>query len=685
MGRSPPPDARSSPTTNPNPRPAGDERLRSAALRPDDHRQADLRAATSPTGLDFGLDVNDEGLRSPNGLAASDIKKAVVTLPEGFTTNPSIAEGLAVCTEAEPARETALLRSRAQAAPTPRRSAPSKSKRRCSTKPSKAPLYVAKPYETPSAPSSPSTWSSRTPTSGVIVKQAGQGRTRPGHRPADDDRRRTCPSCPSPTSSLHFREGTRSPLDHPARLRHLHTSSADAHPLVGRRPDHHHLGLPDHHRPRRRPLPLGRHCRPSTPAWTPAPSTTPPAPTQPLLPPPHPQRLRTGDHPLLDQAAAGPHRQARRHPLLLRRGDRRGQSPRTRPQAEPKSSHSPSCPAASEVGHTLVGAGVGTVPRLRPRQGLPRRPLPRLRPLARRDHRRQGRPLRPRHRRRPPGAARSTPKPPKSSSTPPARTRSPTSSTASRSTCGTSAPTSTGPNFTLNPTSCERTSTASTVLGSGLDFASEADDQPGHRHHALPGRRLRQPRLQAEAGAQPQGRHQARRHPGLQGGPDLARPGDANIAKRPGHPAALGVPRPGPHQDRLHPGPVQRRRGPRRKVPGRTRSTATPGRSRRCSTNRSKARSTCAPPNHKLPDLVAALHSRQDRRRPRRPHRLGQNGRHPQHLRSGPRRPGDQVHPRNAGRQEGPAGQLDQPLQARQHRRSPTSPARTARSPTPNR
>ncbi len=34
------------------------------------------------------------------------------------------------------------------------------------------------------------------------------------------------------------------------------------------------------------------------------------------------------------------------------------------------------------------------------------------------------------------------------------------------------------PEFVLNPTSCEPTSTASTVLGSGKDFASEADDQP---------------------------------------------------------------------------------------------------------------------------------------------------------------------------------------------------------------
>lgn len=34
------------------------------------------------------------------------------------------------------------------------------------------------------------------------------------------------------------------------------------------------------------------------------------------------------------------------------------------------------------------------------------------------------------------------------------------------------------PEFVLNPTSCKRTSTASTVLGSGLDFASPADDNP---------------------------------------------------------------------------------------------------------------------------------------------------------------------------------------------------------------
>jgi hypothetical protein len=58
-------------------------------------------AATSPTGLAFGINVEDPGLLNAEGVAQSQIKKAVVSLPEGFTTNPSVAEGLHACTEAQ--------------------------------------------------------------------------------------------------------------------------------------------------------------------------------------------------------------------------------------------------------------------------------------------------------------------------------------------------------------------------------------------------------------------------------------------------------------------------------------------------------------------------------------------------------------------------------------------------------
>jgi hypothetical protein len=53
------------------------------------------------SGLDFDLDVNDPRLSEPAGVSDSDIERAVVTLPEGFTTNPSVANGLEACTLAQ--------------------------------------------------------------------------------------------------------------------------------------------------------------------------------------------------------------------------------------------------------------------------------------------------------------------------------------------------------------------------------------------------------------------------------------------------------------------------------------------------------------------------------------------------------------------------------------------------------
>ncbi|MBA3866087.1 MAG: hypothetical protein H0X42_07040, partial [Solirubrobacterales bacterium] len=73
---------------------------------PQVHAEPTSNAATSPTGLSFDINVNDEGLLNPEGLAQSQIKKAVVTLPQGFTTNPSVAEGLKACTQAQYESET---------------------------------------------------------------------------------------------------------------------------------------------------------------------------------------------------------------------------------------------------------------------------------------------------------------------------------------------------------------------------------------------------------------------------------------------------------------------------------------------------------------------------------------------------------------------------------------------------
>jgi hypothetical protein len=68
--------------------------------------QPTTKAAQSPTGLDFGLDVTDEGLTNPKGLADSDIRKTIVTLPPGMSVNPAVADGLEICTKAQLERET---------------------------------------------------------------------------------------------------------------------------------------------------------------------------------------------------------------------------------------------------------------------------------------------------------------------------------------------------------------------------------------------------------------------------------------------------------------------------------------------------------------------------------------------------------------------------------------------------
>ncbi len=56
--------------------------------------------AETASGIDVELEIDDEGLNNPIGLAQSEVKKAVVALPAGMTVNPSSANGLAACSRA---------------------------------------------------------------------------------------------------------------------------------------------------------------------------------------------------------------------------------------------------------------------------------------------------------------------------------------------------------------------------------------------------------------------------------------------------------------------------------------------------------------------------------------------------------------------------------------------------------
>jgi hypothetical protein len=59
------------------------------------------KSAASPSGVDFHLHIPQDGFTDPEGLASAHLKKAVVTLPEGLSLNASSANGLDSCSQAQ--------------------------------------------------------------------------------------------------------------------------------------------------------------------------------------------------------------------------------------------------------------------------------------------------------------------------------------------------------------------------------------------------------------------------------------------------------------------------------------------------------------------------------------------------------------------------------------------------------
>jgi hypothetical protein len=88
-------------------RPQGLEGCQRLSLETFSWGQPTTTRASSASGFEFNLEVKQEGLREPGGLAGSQIRDAVVSLPDGMTINPSVGAGLGVCTPAQYAAETA--------------------------------------------------------------------------------------------------------------------------------------------------------------------------------------------------------------------------------------------------------------------------------------------------------------------------------------------------------------------------------------------------------------------------------------------------------------------------------------------------------------------------------------------------------------------------------------------------
>ena len=313
------------------------------------------RAANSPTGLDFGLNLHDEGLTNPEGLAQSDIRKTEVTLPEGFTINPSIAEGLNVCSEADLARETAFSE--------PGEGCPNASK--IGTVEVESPLidenvngslYQAVPYENPFHSLIALYIVIKNPTLGIKVVQPLNVIPDPvtGRLTTVAEE---MPQLPFSHFKLHFREGTRSPLATPPACG-TYNAEATLYPWAGGAPLHTTSAFQIISGPESQPCPSGG------------------------LPPFHPGLIAGS----INNAAG------RFSPFNIRlfRTDSEQEithfsiklppgitaklagipycsdaaiaaaKARTGPHGGAEELASPSCPAASEIGHTLVGGGVGS-------------------------------------------------------------------------------------------------------------------------------------------------------------------------------------------------------------------------------------------------------------------------------------------------------------------------------------
>jgi hypothetical protein len=175
-------------------------------------------SASSPSGLDFNLNFDDEGLTSASGTAQSQLKDTAVALPEGVTINPSAGVGLGGCSEAAYAAESVES--------PPGAGCPNDSK--LGTVEIATPLlssaihgsiFIAQPYENPfSEPPAHPNGSlvalyivAKSPETGILIKLAGRVDRNPETGQLTTVFQNN-PQLPFDHFNFHFREGQQAPL-----------------------------------------------------------------------------------------------------------------------------------------------------------------------------------------------------------------------------------------------------------------------------------------------------------------------------------------------------------------------------------------------------------------------------------------------------------------------------------------
>jgi hypothetical protein len=180
-------------------------------------------SASSPSGLSFNLDFHDEGLTSAEGLAQSDLNKTVVTLPEGFTIDPSAGVGLVGCTPADYARE-AIESAPGAGCPDESKLGTVEIETPLLTQKIDGNIFIAQPYENPfpePAAGHPGGTLvalyivARNPETGVLIKLAGKVTPNPVTGELTTTFENT-PQLPFDHFNFHFREGAQAPLITPS-------------------------------------------------------------------------------------------------------------------------------------------------------------------------------------------------------------------------------------------------------------------------------------------------------------------------------------------------------------------------------------------------------------------------------------------------------------------------------------
>jgi hypothetical protein len=192
---------------------AGLGECQTLAFEPRPFGQLSDPRTTSPSGYVFEIGVDDSGVAEPARRSPSAVRRAVVALPAGVTINPSVGAGLGVCAPAQFEAETATSPPGA-GCPNESKIGDFQVKSPIVAGPVEGSMFLAEPYHNPSGSLIAIYLVAKSIQRGVLVKVAGKLEADPttGRLTAIFDR---LPQLPYSSLIMHFREGQRSPLATP--------------------------------------------------------------------------------------------------------------------------------------------------------------------------------------------------------------------------------------------------------------------------------------------------------------------------------------------------------------------------------------------------------------------------------------------------------------------------------------